>query len=175
MFRSDIHEQLRAANNMVEVFDDQLRKSAEEMLLVMYAANGIGLAAPQVGLNIRLMVFNERGEKPKGTKHQTEHILVNPIITALSNKTSLGEEGCLSFPMVYGLVERSDWVQVSYQNLSGDKQSKKFEGDSAVIFQHEYYHLDKILLVDRLIPKDKLINKKRLEKMVKRFGPSAAP
>ena len=176
--------QLRADNKPVEVFDDQLRKLATEMLLVMDAATGIGLAAPQVGVNIRLMVFDEKGARSakkrraiaatNESRPETEYVLVNPVITALSNKTALAEEGCLSFPQVYGKVERPVWVQVSYQDLSGEKLSKKLVGHSAVIFQHEYDHLDKVLFIDKLIGPDKAINQKRLDKMVLRFGPDAA-
>lgn len=112
------------------------------MLLVMYAAEGVGLAAPQVGINKRLMVFNQDGDP--ASKHN-EMVLVNPVIVAKSNKTIVNEEGCLSFPKIYGDVTRARWIAVDYQTLEG-KQVKNyyFEGTNAIIFQHEYDHLDKV-------------------------------
>lgn len=123
-------------------FDESLKQIANEMLLVMYAAEGVGLAAPQVGINKRLMVFNEDGDPT--AKHK-EMVLVNPVIVAKSNKTVVTEEGCLSFPKIYGDVTRARWIAVDYQTLEG-KQVKNYylEGNDAIIFQHEYDHLDKV-------------------------------
>ena len=163
---------LRSENAVVSVFDDALRQRASEMLLVMYAADGIGLAAPQVGLNERLMVFNELGDPSKPDK---EMVLVNPTILSKSDKTDLREEGCLSFPLINGKVERSTAIEVQYQSLTGETVQKKFEGMPARIFQHEYDHLDKVLFIDRLVPEDKAINQKRLDKYVKKYGPGALP
>jgi len=166
------HPQLRAENDNISDFDDTLKQTAAEMLLVMYAADGIGLAAPQVGINKRLMVFNEKGDA-KETDH--EMVLVNPEIVETSNSKSLGEEGCLSFPQIYGEVQRHDWISVKYQNLEGEHVDIKFEGKPSIIFQHEYDHLDQVLFIDRLEEKDKKINQKRLDKYVKKYGPGAAP
>jgi len=112
------HPQLRAMNAEVSTFDDSLMQTAKEMLMVMYAADGIGLAAPQVGINKRLMVFNEAGEPEK---KEQEMILVNPVITARSVETNLREEGCLSFPQINGDVQRYEWVEIEYQTTSGQK------------------------------------------------------
>lgn len=166
------HPKLRGENAKIEAFDDQLINTAAEMLLVMYAADGIGLAAPQVGINKRLMVFNEKGEPDE---EEYEMILVNPEIVETSESKTLGEEGCLSFPLIHGQVERHDWVTVDYQTLSGDRVRTKFEGRPAIIFQHEYDHLDKVLFIDRLIPADKERNSRRLQKYVKKYGPGGAP
>lgn len=123
-------------------FDEALKQIANEMLLVMYAAEGVGLAAPQVGINKRLMVFNEDGDP--AAKHK-EMVLVNPVIVAKSNKTVVTEEGCLSFPKIYGDVTRARWVAVDYQTLEGKPvKNYYFEGNDAIIFQHEYDHLDKV-------------------------------
>jgi peptide deformylase len=105
-------------NAEVSTFDDSLMQTAKEMLMVMYAADGIGLAAPQVGINKRLMVFNEAGEPEK---KEQEMVLVNPVITAKSEETNLREEGCLSFPQINGDVQRYEWVEVEYQTTSGEK------------------------------------------------------
>lgn len=135
------HPKLRADNEPVTAFDDSIRKIAMEMLLVMYSADGIGLAAPQVGINKRIMVFNEKGG---ADEKDTEMILINPRIIASSSEMKSSEEGCLSFPLIYGDVERAAWIEVEYQTLDGTKVTKRFEDRPAVIFQHEYDHLDKV-------------------------------
>ena len=164
---------LRSENEPISVFDSALQQKAREMLLIMYAADGIGLAAPQVGINQRLMVFNELGDPGKPDK---EMILVNPTILSKSDDKDLREEGCLSFPLISGKVERHKAIEVEYQSiLTGEKVRTKFEGMPARIFQHEYDHLDKVLFIDRLVPEDKAINQKRLDKYVKKYGPGAAP
>lgn len=166
------HPQLRAENEVVLTFDDSLKQIAQEMLLVMYAAEGIGLAAPQVGINKRIMVFNEYGEPSKADK---EMVLVNPIIVNKATETDILEEGCLSFPLISGKVVRPIWVEVEYNDLSGAKKAVKLTGYQARIFQHEYDHLDKVLFIDRLIELDKRMNQKRLDKYVKKYGPGGAP
>jgi peptide deformylase len=164
------HPKLRTENEVVSVFDDELKRMASEMLLIMRAADGIGLAAPQVGINKRLMVFNEFADSGK-----SDMILVNPRIVSKSEETDIREEGCLSFPQINGDVVRSIWIEVEYTTVAGDIVQKKFEGLAARIFQHEYDHLDKVLFVDRFGEKDKAINSKRLEKYVKKYGPGGLP
>lgn len=93
------HPKLRAENERVTDFNDDLIKTAAEMLLVMYAADGVGLAAPQVGINKRLMVFNEDGNREGKDK---EMILVNPDIVEKGGDKDMEEEGCLSFPQIKG-------------------------------------------------------------------------
>ena len=73
-------------------------------------------------------------------------VLVNPTILAKSEETDLREEGCLSFPQINGSVERSLWIEVEYNTLTGETKRVKFEGFPARIFQHEYDHLDKVML-----------------------------
>ena len=92
---------LRAPNATIECFDENLAKLAEEMFEVMYEDDGVGLAAPQVGVNIRMMVFNETGEREHP---EAQVVLVNPRIVTASKDTSVFEEGCLSFPKLYGDV-----------------------------------------------------------------------
>eukprot|EP01033_Poteriospumella_lacustris_P014821 gene14821-10600_t len=142
------------------------------MLLVMYAAEGVGLAAPQVGINKRLMVFNEDGDP--AAKHK-EMVLVNPVIVAKSNKTVVTEEGCLSFPKIYGDVTRARWVAVDYQTLEGKPvKNYYFEGNDAIIFQHEYDHLDKKLFIDHISEDDRIKISRRLDKLIAKFGPGGS-
>ena len=97
------HPSLRAANAEVGAFDDDLRQLSRRMFDLMYAAQGVGLAAPQVGVSKRLIVWNESSD-PK--KWMSEAVLVNPTIVDASSKTEEGEEGCLSFPGVPDESER---------------------------------------------------------------------
>ncbi|XP_062151397.1 peptide deformylase 1B, chloroplastic isoform X3 [Alnus glutinosa] len=92
---------LRARNKRVDLFDDNLKKLVEEMFDVMYKTDGIGLSAPQVGINVQLMVFNPVGERGEGE----EIVLVNPRVNRYSKKMVLFNEGCLSFPQIYADVE----------------------------------------------------------------------
>lgn len=95
------HASLRNDNKIVGVFDAELEKLAQAMFKIMYDTEGVGLAAPQVGVNYRMMVYNEAGEPGRGK----EVVLVNPKIVKFSKTKDLFEEGCLSFPKIYADVE----------------------------------------------------------------------
>ena len=95
---------------------------AKEMFMVMYACKGVGLAAPQVGINKRLMVFNPEGDAKKWLK---EISLVNPRIVETSESTDVEVEGCLSFPNMQGSVRRYKWIKVEANDLKGKKIKKK--------------------------------------------------
>lgn len=163
---------LRAENERVNDFNSALQQLTAELLHIMYAAPGVGLAAPQVGVNKRIMVFNDKaGSAPRSKVLATEKVLINPEIIARSAETKLGDEGCLSFPKIYGKVPRSTWIDISYQTITGEVRQERMQGYSAVVFQHEYDHLDGVLLVDRLVPGDKERNRPHLDKLIKRYGP----
>lgn len=138
---------LRAPNAEVTSFDAELAALAKGMFKVMYAANGVGLAAPQVGVNIRMMVWNPDGD---ARKWLAEKVLVNPRVVSWGKETAVDVEGCLSFPGMNGLVRRSTSVKVEGQNVKGKPIKMKLTGWQAVIFAHEYDHLDGVLYVDRL-------------------------
>mmetsp|Transcript_6018 Transcript_6018/g.9127 ORF Transcript_6018/g.9127 Transcript_6018/m.9127 type:complete len:250 (+) Transcript_6018:84-833(+) len=164
------HPALRAPN--VEITEEELKsgefsKIAKEMFLVMYATKGVGLAAPQVGINKRLMVFNQSGDKKKWLE---EVVMANPKIVEYSDAVDVETEGCLSFPGMDGDVMRSKWIKVEAQKLNGKKMKKKFIGWEARIFQHEYDHLDGIVYPDRLEEEGKGLVKERLGELVEEFG-----
>ncbi|KAG2496147.1 hypothetical protein HYH03_005749 [Edaphochlamys debaryana] len=138
---------LRAVNARIGVFDDSLSKLAKEMIEVMYQDDGVGLAAPQVGVNVRLMVFNPEGKGRPGN----ESVLVNPEIVEQTGGKELDEEGCLSFPRIYGDVERSRNVVVKAQDAKGNPIKLTLTDPwIARIFQHEYDHLQGVLFHDRM-------------------------
>ena len=112
------HPSLR--NENVEITEEELKdgsisKIAKEMFLVMYASEGVGLAAPQVGINKRLMVYNESGDRKKWLN---EMVMVNPKIVEFSEAKDVENEGCLSFPDMRGDVERSKWIKVREKKLN---------------------------------------------------------
>lgn len=168
------HPSLRAKNEDVteeELKDGSMAKLAKEMFLMMYAAEGVGLAAPQVGVNKRLMVYNESGDRKRWLD---EVVLVNPKIVEFGDAKDTAEEGCLSFPDMSGDVERAKWIKVEATNLKGKKIKKKFKGWTARIFQHEYDHLDGVVYIDRLTEESKEAVQPRLKELIEEFGEGGA-
>lgn len=141
---------------------------AKQMLKIMYAAEGVGLAAPQVGINQRLMVYNPTGDSQKGWLQET--VLINPRIVEYSEAKCVETEGCLSFPDMNGEVERSKWIKVEAMNLKGKTIKKKFTGWEARIFQHEYDHLDGTVYIDRLTEEGRALVQPRLDELIQEFG-----
>ncbi|KAK4426142.1 Peptide deformylase 1B, chloroplastic [Sesamum alatum] len=137
---------LRAKNKRVNTFDESLKKLVDEMFDVMYRTDGIGLSAPQVGINVQLMVFNSVGEPGEGE----EIVLVNPRINRYSRKIVPFNEGCLSFPGIYADVERPDSLKGDAQDITGARFEVNLTGLAARVFQHEYDHLEGILFFDRM-------------------------
>ncbi|XP_059450766.1 peptide deformylase 1B, chloroplastic/mitochondrial [Corylus avellana] len=137
---------LRAKNKRIDSFDDNLKKLVDEMFDVMYKTDGIGLSAPQVGINVQLMVFNPVGERGEGE----EIVLVNPRVNRYSKKMVLFNEGCLSFPQIYADVERPESVKIDARDIKGARFTINLSGLPARIFQHEFDHLQGTLFFDRM-------------------------
>ncbi len=151
---------LRKTAAPVEAFDDELKAVVRAMFERMYASKGVGLAAPQVGLKLRVMVLNATGEP------QDELVLVNPTITEKFGDETLFEEGCLSFPGIYAEVRRPDGCTVEAFTVDGEPFEKTLSGFPSRIVQHEYDHLEGVLLVDRMSPADKQRHKAALNDLV---------
>ncbi|CAL0318630.1 unnamed protein product [Lupinus luteus] len=137
---------LRAKNKRIATFDDNLKKLVHEMFDIMYKTDGIGLSAPQVGINVQLMVFNPVGERGEGE----EIVLVNPRVSKYSKKLSLFYEGCLSFPGIYADVKRPESVKIDARDINGTRFSVNLSDLPARVFQHEFDHLQGILFFDRM-------------------------
>ncbi|KAK2661743.1 hypothetical protein Ddye_000317 [Dipteronia dyeriana] len=137
---------LRARNKRIDTFGDNLKKLVDEMFDVMYKTDGIGLSAPQVGMNVGLMVFNPVGERGEGE----EIVLVNPRVNKYSKKTVLFNEGCLSFPGIYADVERPESVKIDAKDIYGARFSVSLSDLPARVFQHEFDHLQGVLFFDRM-------------------------
>jgi len=150
---------LRSAARPVESVTAEVRELIADMLETMYAEDGVGLAAPQVGVSERVMVVDPRadGSKPLA--------LVNPVIVERSEETDRGEEGCLSIPGVTDFVERAARIVLEGVDRDGKFRRVEAEGLLARILQHEVDHLDGVLFFDRLSPLKRRLLLKRWEKV----------
>ena len=154
---------LRKVAQPVVSFDERLRATVAAMFERMRASKGVGLAAPQVGLNQRILVLNPSGEA------QDDLALVNVSIVERSGDLTSFEEGCLSFPDIYAEVKRPERCKVSFWTLAGERVEREFDGFTSRIVQHEYDHLEGVLLVDRMSPADKARHKAALAALVDRY------
>lgn len=134
---------LRATALPVERFDEQLAEEAQRMGRLMDDALGVGLAATQVGVLHRLLVYRTDSEQPLTA-------LANPVLEWSSDETEAAEEGCLSLPGIHLEVERPARVRVSAQDMAGAPLQIEAEGLEARVIQHEMDHLDGVLILDRV-------------------------
>ncbi|MFH0910490.1 MAG: peptide deformylase [Planctomycetota bacterium] len=151
---------LRKPSTAVEVIDADLRRLAGDMCETLYANNGLGLAAPQVFVNTRLIVIDLSKERNE------PQILVNPEITKKTGKETF-DEGCLSFPGIQARVERALAISVYAQNLEGEELDIQAEGLVARAIQHEIDHLDGILFIDRIEEVERFQIPEELERLEK--------
>lgn len=128
----------------VQEINDQIRRLAADMGETMYKAPGVGLAAPQVGEPIRMIVLDVSEEK------NNLMTLINPVITQRSQEQEIGEEGCLSLPGIWEKVSRSTEITLKYTDLEGKEQELHADGLLAICIQHELDHLDGTVFIDHL-------------------------
>lgn len=153
-------EILREKCKPVKVFDDALRLLIDAMFDTMEEANGVGLAAPQVGVDSRLFVLNIP-DWGKG-------VFVNPQIIETSTELTCAEEGCLSIPGLWHDVERPEFITVQAQDEKGKAFTLKADGLLARAIQHENDHLNGVLFIDRLEAEEKEKMERAWEKRQKR-------
>lgn len=168
---------LREVSTSVEVFDSGLEGFVSDMLETMKNANGIGLAAPQVGVLKRILVIDiVRPQSPEDEaeaedltplekKIQFPLILINPVVKKGEGKTTY-EEGCLSVPGYYEEVQRFNLVDVEAQNLRGEKFSFTTDGLLSICIQHEMDHLEGKLFIDRL----SFVKSNKIKNRIKKVG-----
>jgi peptide deformylase len=138
---------LRQKAQRVENLDDELQRLIDDMIETMYAAPGIGLAAPQVGVSVQIFVVDvTSGKDPKALM-----TFINPEILSATGQVK-EEEGCLSVPGIYGLTPRSDVVRIRGTNRDGELVEVEGQGLLARAFQHETDHLQGKLFLDRMGP-----------------------
>lgn len=154
---------LRRRAEPVGEITPEIRRLVEDMVDTMYDEVGIGLAAPQVGVSLRLIVVGDEGG-------QGVRALVNPVLVDQGGRAT-AEEGCLSIPGVFAQVTRADWVRVEAHDLEGRPLRVEGRGLLARVLQHEMDHLDGVLFIDRLDP----VTRDRIKRKIRKEGlPEAA-
>lgn len=154
----------RKAEEVVE-FDGSLAELLEDMAETMVREDGVGLAAPQVGVSRRVIVVNDDPRNP-----DTLMKIINPVITPVGEETESVEEGCLSVPGIRGRVTRPVELHMSWQDEKGGRHETDAGGLLARIIQHEIDHLDGILFVDRLSLGKKALIRGQLRELKSRSG-----
>lgn len=142
---------LRSISEEVDEINQDLIVFCHKLIVLMYQNKGVGLAAPQVGENIRVIATSQRDKKKTKDKFLGETIMINPKITEKSKEMILREEACISLPNCTGMVKRHHTITVEFLDLKGKKQTKKYKEFNAVIIQHEIDHLDGVLFMDKII------------------------
>lgn len=153
---------LRKISDKVDIFNDEIKEFAEILLDLMYAYDGVWLAAPQVGQNIRIIATTQWKEIKRWHKTHKEIIgetaMINPEILEHSEEKRKWEEACLSVPGLCGDVERWTWIIIRYQDKKWKTYTKKYTWFSAVVIQHEMDHLKWILFTDKVTGKIRKID-----------------
>ena len=174
---------LKTVSAPVESFDDELKTLVADMFETMYAANGIGLAAIQVGVPRRVLVIDLQPEDPDAEPEEcTAHgghshthqplkkeprVFVNPEILDPADEFNTYQEGCLSVPEIYADVDRPKACRVRWQDLDGQIHEEEMEGLLATCIQHEMDHLEGILFIDHLSRLKRSMALKKLDKLRK--------
>jgi len=149
---------LRRRAAPVAAVTSELRKVIADMVDTMYDELGLGLAAPQIGVPLRLVVVaDEEGRAARA--------LINPVITEQGGEIT-AEEGCLSLPGIFAPVKRAEWVRLEAQDPDGKAVALTARGLRARVFQHEMDHLDGVLFIDRLDP----VTRDRIKRRIKKDG-----
>ena len=152
---------LRQISKTVEKVKDEERKLMDDMLETMYAANGIGLAAIQIGVPKRIIVM----DISKKENEKNPMFFVNPVIIKKNIEKATYEEGCLSVPNQFAEIDRPSSCEVEYLDYNGNKKNLKAEGLLATCIQHEMDHLEGILFIDYLSKLKKTMIIKKLSKL----------
>lgn len=168
---------LREVSQPVKTFGPEIKKLSEDMIETMYEANGIGLAAPQVGELVRMVVIDTRSKDDKGRRYKYEEmtdlesavpqplILINPEIIKGEGKTTF-DEGCLSVPGYYETVERFDYIEMKAFDVNGKEFVVKTDGLLAICMQHEVDHLEGTLFLDHL----SFVKGNKIKNQIKKYG-----
>lgn len=155
---------LRKKTRPIQEVNDDVMERARQMLEVMYEAEGVGLAGPQVGWGRRIVTIDVEGAKPQ------DRVFVNPLIVRRDGMTEQ-EEGCLSLPGIKVKIPRAEKVTVVAYTLAGERVEFDFEGLAACVWQHELDHLNGVLIIDKLPPTTLITIReqlKQLEEQVKK-------
>lgn len=166
MVRGKDNKILRTVSKPVKKIDRKLLKFIEDMKMTMDHEKGVGLAAPQVGVNERVVICKFNHDTP----HELIIPMINPVITKKSEEMVLGEEGCLSLPGKYDAIARHEALTVKYLDVKGRETVLKLSGFNARVVQHEVDHIEAHLYIDHLLDEATLRLKKELSKKEKGAG-----
>jgi len=153
---------LRRKANPVDPIDDTVREVAQRMIELMHEAEGVGLAAPQVNLSWRMFVTNSRQDG------DINRVFINPVIKEPAGDWETREEGCLSLPEIAGDVRRPTQVTIEALDLDGKPFTMTSDGFSARIWQHEFDHLNGVLIIDRFTQVSKLAMRRAVKALEKK-------
>jgi len=160
---------LRKESEEITADYPDLKQLIDNMFETMYNADGIGLAAPQIGLAIRLLVIDLA---PLGEENpelaQFKKVMINPIMLEVSEEELIGSEGCLSIPGISKDVPRSQWIKIQYYDENFKLHVEEFKDFKARVIQHEYDHIEGILFTDRIKPLRRQMIKSKLNNIAKR-------
>jgi peptide deformylase len=157
---------LRKRAEEVGRVDEQVLETIASMFQTMYEDRGVGLAASQVGIGKRILVINPTGDP---ALKEEELARVDPVLIDRSGPAVRMEEGCLSFPGIFAEIERPDRCRVKALDSKGAVIELSLEGFTSRVVQHEYDHLEGVLLVDRMSPAEKVRHKAALEELVDEY------
>ncbi|MGH2574728.1 MAG: peptide deformylase [Ignavibacteria bacterium] len=153
---------LRKKTKRIGKIDDKLIELVRNMFYTMHRANGIGLAAPQIGLDIALTVIDI--SKVEGEEKQKPIVLINPLLRDYHGENIM-EEGCLSLPLLRAEVNRPENIYIEYQDIDLNKKNIELNGLMARVVQHEIDHLNGILFIDHLNKSQRKLLKERLDQI----------
>ncbi|WP_137897282.1 peptide deformylase [Sphingomonas sp. 2SG] len=157
---------LRLISKPVEQVTDETRAFVRDMIDTMYDANGIGLAAIQVGIDSRILVIDLQDEKDEDDKPiKAPHAYINPEILSVSEETSSYNEGCLSIPEQYADVARPASCRVRWLDEQGERHEEELTGLLSTCMQHEIDHLNGVLFIDHISRLKRDMVMKKLAKM----------
>lgn len=150
---------LRRKATAIDLVTDEVRAVADRMIELMHEAEGVGLAAPQVGLSWRMFVTHvvQNDEPPR--------VFINPKLTVVERELSIREEGCLSIPGIHVDIRRPSGVIINAIDLDGNPITDEDHGFRGRVWQHELDHLDGVLIIDKLSPLDRLAKRKAIRQL----------
>lgn len=162
---------LHIPSKTVDDITDEIRQLMDNMLTTMYESEGIGLAAVQVGVHLKVVVIDVDQTLEKDFLHDQKPIfMINPEIVEKSKETITFCEGCLSLPTVRADVVRHEWIVVEYLDYNGDKKRETFTGLLSICAQHEIDHTNGIIFIDHLSRLKKEFFMKKLIKLRKQIS-----
>ncbi|MBX2875322.1 MAG: peptide deformylase [Saprospiraceae bacterium] len=162
------HPVLKKKGEEITAEYPNLEELLKNMWETMYQAEGVGLAAPQVGLAIRLFLVDTKQTKEEGKEEEgIKKAFINAQILDETGDEWAYEEGCLSIPHIRGDVDRQDTIRIRYQDENFETHEETYEGIEARVIQHEYDHIEGVLFTEKLKPVKRQLVRRKLEKIRK--------